>query len=305
MKKVILYHSCFDHFGGVETFCIAFCKRLSKYYDITFISNNLRHPNIWKIAEHCNVTTLNTEIEYKADILIFATAWGVMPNNIHAPKVIQMIHADYEAYIKGWNFTYKRHPQTTHHVCVGKNVGKKFTKVTGYKCDKVIYNLLPDLTQHPKQENEILTLITATRFSKEKGVERMLKLSQLIPIPYKWLMYGLITSDYAKNLAKQFPTEVEFKGYSNNVLPEIAKADYLVQLSDTEGMPYALLESLSQLTPVISTDYPAAKELITDGVNGYILDMQIANYKKIFDNKIKISTFEELSNENDWKRFIG
>lgn len=303
-KSVILYHSSFDHFGGVETFCIAFCKRLSKYYNITFISNNLKHPNIWKIAEYCNLTTLHPHKEYKADVLIFATAWGVMPTNIKANKVIQMVHADYEAYIKGWNFKYKLHPQTTHHVCVGQNVAKQFTKVTGYKCDKVIYNLLPDLIKHPKQDNKILTLITATRFSVEKGIERMLKLSKLIPVPYKWLMYGSVNSDYAKRLMAKFPKQVEFKGYSPNVLPEIAKADYLVQLSDTEGMPYALLESLSQLTPVISTDYPAAKELITDGVNGYILDMELKNYKKIFDNKIKISTFEELSTPDDWVKFI-
>lgn len=305
MKSIILYHSSFDHFGGVETFCIAFCKRLSPFYDITFVSNSLRHPNIFKIAEYCNVMTLREDVSLSCDVLVFATAWGKQPSNIKASKVIQMVHADYAAYIKGWNFKYKKHQQTTHHVCVGKNVAKQFEITTGFKCDKIIYNLLPSLKKNPKQDNEILTLISATRFSKEKGIERMLKLSQLIPLPYKWIMYGSVNSDYAKRLVSKFPKQVEFKGYSHNVLPEIAKADYLVQLSDTEGMPYALLESLSQLTPVITTDYPAAKELITDGVNGYILDMELTNYEKIFANQIKLTNFEELSNENDWRKFIG
>jgi len=303
-KTIILYHSSFSHFGGVETFCEAFCKRLSPYFNITLLSPNLSHQKTLDIAKHCNVKTWQPEGLYEADIVIFATAWGIIPENLTAKKFIQMIHADYEAYIKGWNFIYKRHPQTTHHVCVGKNVGKMFTKVTGYKCDKVIYNLLPDLTQHPKQDNEILTLITASRISKEKGFERMVKLANLITIPYKWDVYGLSDSSYAKNIIGHFPEQVSFKGYSNNILPEIAKADYLVQLSDTEGMPYSLLESLSQLTPVISTNYPAAKELITDGVNGFILDMDLKNYEKILGNKIKLTTFEEFSNENDWRNIL-
>ncbi len=304
-KSIILYHSSYSHFGGIETFCEAFCKRLSKHYNITLLSPHLRHPKTIEIANYCNVKTWNPEQKYNSDIVIFATAWGIQPENLKAKKFIQMIHADYKAYIKGWNFTYKKHPQTTHHVCVGKNVAKQFTKVTGHKSDATIYNLLPNLIQHPKQDNPTLTLITASRISKEKGFERMLTLSKLISIPYKWIVYGDTTQNYARTIVNKFPKEVEFKGYSNNILPEIAKADYLVQLSDTEGMPYALLESLSQLTPVITTNYPAAKELIKDGVNGYILDMELSNYEKIFENKIKITTFEELSNENDWRNFIG
>ena len=76
------------------------------------------------------------------DVLIIGTAWGKSPDRIKARINIQVVHADYKAYIEGWNFIYKRLPYTTHHVAVGHHVAKQFQAVTGYKADRVIHNLL-------------------------------------------------------------------------------------------------------------------------------------------------------------------
>jgi glycosyltransferase involved in cell wall biosynthesis len=149
-----------------------------------------------------------------------------------------------------------------------------------------------------------MKLITLSRISKEKGFERMVKLANLIPIPFTWDVYGTTTGAYAKSVIPQFPPSVNFKGYEPNAKSFIPQYDYLVQLSDTEGCPYVILEALQAKTPVITTNYPSAKELVTQGVTGHILDMELTNWKIILNNKIKITTFNPKSTVNDWIKFL-
>ena len=72
----------------------------------------------------------------------------------------------------------------------------------------------------------------------------------------------------------------------------VADADYTVLLSDAEGLPYTIQESLQYGTPVICTDIGGCTELIKDGVNGYVVPLNMD-----FDiNKIKnIPQFEEYN----------
>lgn len=133
--EVAVYISGLNKIGGVETFALNLCNRTG--FDLIFdMAALLPLKKIKHKAYHIDYCNK------KYDVLIIATAWGRMPNNIKAKKYVQMIHADLEAYIAGWNFNYKKLPYTTHHVCVGRHVAKQFELVTGYKCDKVIYNLL-------------------------------------------------------------------------------------------------------------------------------------------------------------------
>ncbi len=60
-------------------------------------------------------------------------------------------------------------------------------------------------------------------------------------------------------------------GKSDHVVEEMNKSSLFVMSSDYEGMSNALLEAVCVGLPVISTDVSGAKDLITDGVNGYIV----------------------------------
>lgn len=101
-------------------------------------------------------------------------------------------------------------------------------------------------------------------------------------------------------------SKFRFMGITDRPKDIIGQYHYLVQLSDTEGFPYSVYESLQCLTPVISTDYPSVHELIKDGENGYILDMELSNFdmKKILKVP-KITTFKEKSSPEDWFSFIN
>ena len=84
----------------------------------------------------------------------------------------------------------------------------------------------------------------------------------------------------------------------------IADADYLVNLSDTEGYSYGVLESLCMQTPVIVTPVPCYKEMrVENGVNGYIVDFKLENVpiKDIYE---KIPKFEYTPNEDRYGELI-
>lgn len=60
-------------------------------------------------------------------------------------------------------------------------------------------------------------------------------------------------------------------GKSDHVVEEMNKSSLFVMSSDYEGMSNALLEAVCVGLPVLSTDVSGAKDLITEGVNGYIV----------------------------------
>lgn len=141
-QNLIIYASHLLPIGGVETFVVNFCKRLSQHYNITFVYDTCSPGPLEKLSKIVPCVMLGSN-RMRTDVLILATAWGRnTTGRISADTQIQMIHADYVAFEKVWGFKYIKQPGTTHHVAVGKHVASQFEAATPYKVDKVIYNLL-------------------------------------------------------------------------------------------------------------------------------------------------------------------
>jgi len=300
--KIILYISNFNKIGGVEKFVINFYKRIP---NVTVLYDN-GSPSIGE--------KINWKETYDCDVYIESSAWGKSAfNNINAKVYVQMVHADYRHVIKTWNFKYKKHPKTTHHVCVGEIVKEAFEQATPYKCDDVIHNLLDNTIIHdPKPKNDILNLITVSRLSGEKGFGRMLQLAQQLDsknIPYIWNIFGDDSAPFGKQLIKTFDNcpNVFFRGITTEPHKEINKADYLVQLSDTEGFAYSVYEAMQVKTPCLITPFLSGKEQIAHGLNGYILsfDMQNIPFEDVLKCDLIVPDFKELGKEEDWLNFLN
>jgi len=309
-KTIGIYISAYNLIGGVERFVENFCKRMNKYYKVTLLFDWVEdYKLLIDVSDFADVQKIDKDTVYNFDYFINSTAWGYSPfANIEAMKVVQIVHADYRHVIENWNFKYAKDKKTTHHVCVGKIVKEAFEEATPYKCDAIIYNLLDNnikLSKKPK--NKILNLITCSRLSFEKGFVRMLKFAQLLEqnnIDYVWNVYGNINGQYALKIAATFKDhpKVIFKGVTREPFKEINKADYLVQLSDTEGFAYSVYEAMQVKTPCIITPFASGNEQIKNGVNGYIIpfDMKDIDLKKIVNNIPVVPEFEELGKEQHW-----
>jgi len=312
--KVIIYLSNWNLLGGVETFTKNFCKRMSKHHNVTLLYDNVASPHlITEMQKYCSVEKVNFKHRYKCDVFISASAWGKSVFDVIDSKVyIQTVHADYRLIISGWAFKYKKHPKVTHHVCVGEIVKEGFEISTGLKCDAVIYNLLDNTQKYaPKKKNKILSLITCSRLSGEKGFNRMhtmAKQMDSLRIDYVWNIFGDDSHAFGKQLLKQFADcpKVHFNGITTEPFKEINKADYLVQLSDTEGFAYSVYEAMQVKTPCIITPFASGKEQITHGINGYIVpfDMNGIDYVEIQKRSLKVPEFEELGKEEHWISFF-
>lgn len=312
--NVLIYISNYNKIGGVERFVENFCKRMSKHYNITLLFDNCNHNDILiEMSDFCNIEKLDKNKKYITDYFICSTAWGFSPYDlITAKKCIQIVHADYTHVIANWNFKYTQHKKCTHHVAVGELVKKAFEIATPYKIDAIIYNLLDDTIKiDKKKKNKVLKLITVSRLSGEKGFNRMVKLAELLEnnnIKYQWDVFGNLDNNYNNDIIAKFNRfkSVTFKGVIRNPFPEIAKSDYLVQLSDTEGFAYSVYEALQCKTPCIITPFASGNEQITDGENGYIIpfDMQNIDLDKIVNTIPVVKYFKEVGSEQAWIDFL-
>jgi len=313
-KTLGIYISNYNSIGGVERFVENFCKRMSKHYKITLLFDWVENSQLlFEISDFVDVVKIDKEKQYQFDYFVNSTAWGYSPyDNIKANKVVQVVHADYRHVISNWNFKYLKHEKTTHHVCVGEIVKEAFEEATMYKCDAVIYNLLDNTIKHePKIKNNILHLVTCSRLSGEKGFKRMLQLAQqldLKKIPYIWNVYGSTKHTFAKQVVSWFKNcpNVIFKGVTREPFKEINKADYLVQLSDTEGFAYSVYEAMQVKTPCIITPFASGREQITHGINGYIVpfEMNDIDFETILKRELIVPEFEEIGKESDWIKLL-
>lgn len=135
----------------------------------------------------------------------------------------------------------------------------------------------------------------------------MLKLAQELKkanIKFRWTIF----TDLKLYNQKPFNLEeIVYMQPSHDFMDYIVEADYGVQLSDTEGYSYFINECLQYGTPVICTNFPSAYESIEDGLNGYIVNMELSNLDldKVV-NKIPNSfIYKEKTTEKDWIEILN
>ena len=305
MKKIILYHSNPLKFGGVDTFDYNFCKKLKDKYEITFLYKEGVKSTIDRLKGlGIDVQKYDSNKKYICDICLLASAWGGYPDTVIAKsgRYIQMVHADYKRAVEV-DFNYTKWHKTTEHVGVSDQVCKSFKEM--YPKEKItrIYNILDDKLE----TKPILKLISATRLSKEKGYSRMLKLAKSLKeagIRFRWIIFTDLELYNQKPIDMD---EIVYMSPTRDIFDYIAEADYGVQLSDTEGYSYFINECLQYGTPVICTNFPSAYEIMEDGVNGYILDMDLSNLNidKIVNNIPNKFKYTEKGKVNDWTKLLN
>ena len=103
---------------------------------------------------------------------------------------------------------------------------------------------------------------------------------------------------------KQFCNEndlsgyVNFLGYRDNVNYYMSKSDLLIMTSNMEGIPLVILEAFSNRLPVISSKVGGVVEMIDNGVNGIIYDLN----KEFILSEILIDIMENKYNLDEIRK---
>lgn len=262
--KNVIYFPSFNIVGGVETYCYEMALKYGKDYDVTICYQNGDPQQMARIATVARIVRVKPSDRIECDVFIFGWGHDILPN-VSAHRYIQTFHADYV----NRNLNPCMDEKITDRFGVSENTTNGIKEHFDWAADIVtMYN-----PYTPKSTHRVLRLVSATRLTPEKGYERMKMLCEALDdagVPFLWTVY----TDQPK--ASPHPSMVIMPCKVNGILDYIADADYLVQLSDTEGYSYSIVEALSVGTPVIATDFAVAKEQgIENGKTGWILPMDM------------------------------
>lgn len=236
---------------------------------------------------------------YECDIFIRNSVWGKIPKGIKAKRMIEMRHANYKFLLdKGLLYQQYAPMGIKEIVGCGDFVSKMSDEVL-HDNPTTIKNILMPL----RKTNKVLHLISCTRIDAHKGWERMLILAQKLRnanIKFEW---NIFTNSHDYKVRNTFE-EIHFWKQRENIWDYLKDADYTVLLSDSEGLPYTVQESLQYQVPCIVTDVGGCTELIKDGVNGYVvpLDMNFDVHKLL--NIPKCKEYDNHALE-DWLKYLG
>ena len=242
----------------------------------------------------------NEKTKYETDIYIRNSVWGLIPKNITYKYDIEMRHADYKFLLKLGLLGNQYKPANIKHIIgCSEHVSKMSDELLG-DSPKTLYNpILPKM-----KFEKVFHFISFMRIDKYKGLYRMNTFYNMLKkanIQFEWNIFT--NSNFKSNV-----DEIHFwkaRIGLENYVSYLADADYCVLLSDSEGCPYQVLESLSYDIPVIATDIPSIHELIINGKNGYIIPLDMNFNINIIYNKPKVDCYKKLlENNSKWLEYL-
>ena len=135
------------------------------------------------------------------------------------------------------------------------------------------------------------------RLMKEKGFELYLKAAEYIHNKYPNTIFHVCgpDEDNYKEIVKELSDKgvIVYEGYVDDMKKIYEKVQCTIHPTYyPEGLSNVLLESLACSRPIITTDRPGCREVVEDGINGFIVK------QNDFDDLIeKIEKYLSLSNE--------
>ena len=283
----VIYFKQINSIGGVESWIYY----LAKKYEFKVYYTEANAEQVKRLAQLVEVHKYKEPI--KCDRFFCNYGLNIQ---VEAKEKYNVIHCDFK---NVW-FAPLVYPGFKN-IGVSKVACNSYTELTGLECELMYNPITIDIPKVEKYNDGKLHLISATRLSREKGLKRMQILAKKLEnagIDYEWVVY---TDRHRQPIGKN----VIYKDTKLDILEDIAKADYLVQLSDCEAFCYTVVESLMCGTPVIVTDLPVFKELgIIHNKNAIVcdLDMKRVDIDLIKKKSLKVAYKPPTS---DWGKYLS
>lgn len=123
------------------------------------------------------------------------------------------------------------------------------------------------------------------RLIKDKGIFEFVEAARIITKKYPNTLFNVIGPFWQQNLRSNTITKsvlqnwitegiIDYQGEKKDVKKFIAEADCLVLPSYREGTSNTLLEAASMEKPVITTNTTGCKEIVDDGITGYLCNVR-------------------------------
>ena len=268
--QVLIFVDTLFKIGGIETWTYNFCKAMHKYYDIAVMGRNIDETQRNRLLPYAQIIT-DFRRPIVCDTAINCRYVLELPANVEYKKYFQVVHTckmkDY------WTIK----DQADKVIYVSRVAADSF----GDDYGEVIHNLTD-----PQDVKPLITLVSATRLSYEKGGQRMIDFARLLErhnIDYIWYVFSDGIS-FIDETMEGLPKGIVVKQPTLNIKPYIKAADFLVQLSDQESFGYSIVEAWELGTRTITTPLPVLKELgFQEGKHGYTIPFGVKDCDYIED----------------------
>lgn len=212
-------------------------------------------------------------------------------NNTHSSKKVGWIHTDIEKAKFNIQYYKDEYNDFDYIINVSKHCKEVYDKLIPEQKNKtfVVYNFFDiegirkkslEMQNTIVKENNKTIFITVARIDNiSKRIDKIIKIAdRLVKENIKNFVWYIVGNgpDYYKikqeiNLRK-LEDYIILLGSKQNPYPYIKAADMFILTSDFEGFPMVVGESLCLEVPVLTTNYDSAKEQISDGFNGFIVN---------------------------------
>lgn len=133
---------------------------------------------------------------------------------------------------------------------------------------------------HPRQ------FLLVARLIGDKGIREFVEAARIVRAQRPDTSFSLLGSREVANRTAISPPElaawlaagiVTHQPPTDDVRPAMAAADVIVLPSYREGMSRVLLEAAAMARPIVTTDVPGCRDIVDDGVNGFLCAPRDAN----------------------------
>lgn len=164
---------------------------------------------------------------------------------------------------------------------------------------------LQEYQKKPYPKHEVVKFAFVSRIMRQKGIDQYLAAAKYIKKKYpetEFHIYGFCEEEYQNVLDKlQAEKIINYHGMVQDMQSVYKEINCLIHPTYyPEGMSNVLLEACASGRPIITTDRPGCREIVDDGVNGFVVVEQ--NSKDLTD---KIEQFLHLDLEQREKMGIA
>ncbi len=161
---------------------------------------------------------------------------------------------------------------------------------------------------------QVFHIVSCSNMIALKRIHLIIEALSMMRQQIRWTHYGdgPLKADLEKQ-ARALPRCIrwEFKGYMPNQALmreyQVEGIDLFVNVSETEGLPVSIMEAMSFGIPVIATRVGGMPEIVSDGVNGYLLpaDLSGADLQNAIEKFLRLSQGEKDNMRANSRRLWG
>lgn len=167
---------------------------------------------------------------------------------------------------------------------------------------EIIPNFTNGILQNDVKNNKNNYYTYYGRLSEEKGIIDLINLFKQLDLSLKIIGKGNLEAQIIEDIKGH--NNIEFLGYKegNELFQHIQNSKYIIQFSKGyENCPMTIIESFALNVPVIAYNHSGFRDLITDGVTGFLLDN---NKNNMIDKLLEIDRIDVDSLKTNIKAYF-